>query len=112
LLKILADLTAEAEGMLSFGDGRIVQELEGAVLVLEEPVRAVANALVIGDSDRGNSPGHRVASLQTGDSEFVHHVALEGQQSAYGVVETGVAEAGLGDHGGRENARVSGDLLR
>ena len=48
---------------------------------------------------------------QSRDLQLIHHVAREGEQASRRVVEPGVAEAGLGDHGGRDHARIGTHVL-
>ena len=87
--------------MFAPDNGGVVEELERTVLVFKRSIRAVPDASVVSDADCGNAPGNRVAAFEAGNPQFIHDVPLESQEGSNGVVETRVAEAGLGNHGGR-----------
>src|SRR5258708_1465748 len=53
---ILANLTAEADGVLAVDPGRAVDELQSVVVVLVRTFRAVTESVVAIDADAGDAP--------------------------------------------------------
>src|SRR5262249_1851201 len=100
IVLIVANLPPKAEAVLAPNQGGVVDELRGVVLILVRPLCIVAEAAVVHQADVGEAPLYGWSALESGDADFVDHIAHKCQRTADGIVESRVAEPRLGDHAG------------
>jgi len=106
------DLAAEFEGMGAVNNRRIVQELKRTVIVLVRSLGVVSKTGV--DPRQGDirdAPLHGRSAVQSGDLEFAHYIAREGQLRTGRIVELRKSKARLGHNRRAQHACVRPHVL-